>query len=221
MEHASISRICFGHGDAASKEFAPGVPAFPPGTLAVDWSMGGREVKRDLIFRLLERVKHGIVFSRAELVQTDLGRPILMLDGKPGPHVSFTYDGRGRVFASICLLSPVGLDTAHPDEFSGSYPFGRAFLEDELERAMVLTGSQTTAAALVWAFKEAAVKAMGTGFNQVDPRCVLVDDLQCQDDRYCAFVRANRMTIPARACRLEDYYLTLALDNSAQSSLYS
>lgn len=221
MEQTPISRICFGHGDAACKEFAPGVPAFPPGALAVEWSVGGREVKQDLMLRLLERVSLGTVFSRAELVQTDLGRPILLLDGEPGPYVSFSYDGRGRVFAVICLMSPVGLDAAHPDEFSGSYPFGRAFVDDELDQALALTGSRTDAAALVWAFKEAAVKAMGSGFHRVDPRHVLVDDLQCRAGRYRAFVRANRMMIPARACRLEDYYLALALDNSAHSSLCS
>jgi phosphopantetheinyl transferase len=67
----------------------------------------------------------------------------------------------------------VGLDVTVPDEFREGYPYERAFGIRELEKAQRrISGGAACAAALIWAGKEAAVKALGCGFHLVDPRSV-------------------------------------------------
>jgi phosphopantetheinyl transferase len=69
----------------------------------------------------------------------------------------------------------VGIDVAYPQEFAGAYPFSRAFGPQEMDCVRDVAGQDTPrAAALIWSLKEAAVKAIGTGFNTHDPREVRV-----------------------------------------------
>jgi phosphopantetheinyl transferase len=64
----------------------------------------------------------------------------------------------------------VGIDVAYPEEFTGGYPFARAFRTEELDCAGALCPNDTAReAALIWAAKEASVKATGAGFNFFDP----------------------------------------------------
>jgi phosphopantetheinyl transferase len=64
----------------------------------------------------------------------------------------------------------VGIDVAYPEEFAGAYPFQRAFSAEELDCAEALCPNDTArGAALMWAAKEASVKATGAGFNFFDP----------------------------------------------------
>jgi phosphopantetheinyl transferase len=64
----------------------------------------------------------------------------------------------------------VGIDVADPEEFAGAYPFHRAFSVGELECAEALCPNDAAlGAALMWAAKEASVKATGAGFNLFDP----------------------------------------------------
>jgi phosphopantetheinyl transferase len=64
----------------------------------------------------------------------------------------------------------VGIDAAGPDEFTGGYPFHRAFHAAELAEAILVAEEDIPdAAALVWSVKEAAVKALGCGFWRLDP----------------------------------------------------
>jgi phosphopantetheinyl transferase len=64
----------------------------------------------------------------------------------------------------------VGIDVAYPEEFADGYPFARAFRPEELDYARALFHNDTArGAALIWAAKEASVKATGAGFNLFDP----------------------------------------------------
>jgi phosphopantetheinyl transferase len=64
----------------------------------------------------------------------------------------------------------VGIDVSYPEEFTGAYPFGRAFRTEELDFAEALCpNDRARGAALLWSAKEASVKATGAGFNFFDP----------------------------------------------------
>jgi hypothetical protein len=102
------------------------------------------------------------------LETTALGRPRLFLDGQPGPAVSFSQAG-GCLWAALAPVGQVGMDAALPSEFEAGYPLARVFRPLELDWARSLCGGETAgAAALLWALKEAAVKALGVGFHLLD-----------------------------------------------------
>jgi phosphopantetheinyl transferase len=83
--------------------------------------------------------------------------------------LSFSH-GNGRLWAAMSGRGSVGIDVAYPEEFRGAYPFGRAFSAEEMACAGALCpGDTARGAALMWAVKEAAVKATGAGFNFFDP----------------------------------------------------
>ena len=95
-----------------------------------------------------------------------------MLGGRPGPSISFSQ-AAGRLWAALTCTGQVGVDAALPSEFEESYPWARAFRPAELAWARPLAGGDTAgAAALLWALKEAAVKALGVGFHLLDPLAV-------------------------------------------------
>jgi hypothetical protein len=103
-----------------------------------------------------------------------LGQPRLLLNGLPGPAISFSR-AAGRLWAALAPVGRVGLDVALASEFEENYPWARAFLPGELAEARLLNGGDTApAAALLWALKEAAVKALGVGFHLLDPLAVTV-----------------------------------------------
>ena len=111
--------------------------------------------------------------SRAVTLETTtLGQPRLFLGGQPGPAVSFSQAG-GCLWAALAPVGQVGVDAALPSEFEPGYPLARAFQSVELDWARPLCGGDTAgAAALLWALKEAAVKALGVGFHRLDPLAV-------------------------------------------------
>jgi len=103
------------------------------------------------------------------LEKTALGQPRLMLGGQPGPAVSFSQ-AAGCLWAALTPAGQVGLDVALPSEFEEDYPWARAFRSAEFDWARPLClGETALAAALLWALKEAAVKALGIGFHFLDP----------------------------------------------------
>ncbi|OGR26417.1 MAG: hypothetical protein A2139_10285 [Desulfobacca sp. RBG_16_60_12] len=106
------------------------------------------------------------------LAKTALGQPRLLLKGRPGPAISFSL-AAGRLWAAMAPAGQVGVDLALPSEFEESYPWARAFQPAELAWARPLNGGDIAgAAALLWALKEAAVKALGVGFHLLDPLAV-------------------------------------------------
>jgi hypothetical protein len=105
---------------------------------------------------------------------TALGQPRLFLGGQPGPAISFSQ-AAGRIYAAMTSAGQVGVDAAMPAEFEADYPLARAFRPAELDWARPLIGGDTPgAAALLWAVKEAAVKALGVGFHFLAPLAVEV-----------------------------------------------
>jgi hypothetical protein len=103
------------------------------------------------------------------LGKSALGGPRLFVRDREGPSLSFSH-GKGRLWAAMTCRGSVGIDVAYPEEFAGAYPYGRAFSPEELDCAEALCpGDASRGAALVWAAKEAAVKATGVGFNFLDP----------------------------------------------------
>jgi phosphopantetheinyl transferase len=88
--------------------------------------------------------------------------------------LSFSHQEE-RLWAAMGSYGCVGIDVAYPEEFTGGYPFKRAFRAEELDCVRALCDKNTArAAALIWSLKEAAVKAAGTGFNCCGPLQVRV-----------------------------------------------
>ena len=151
----------------------------PHGPVLYASDLAGPGAKERLVRRLLsslparktggmERLDKGPVI----LETTVLGQPRLRLNGQPGPAVSFSQ-AAGCLWAAFTFAGQVGVDAALPSEFEENYPWARAFRPAELDWARPLTGSDTAgAAALLWALKEAAVKALGVGFHLLDPLAV-------------------------------------------------
>lgn len=129
---------------------------------------------------------------------TALGQPRMFLGGEPGPAVSFSQ-AAGRLWAALTSVGQVGVDASMPAEFEAGYPMARAFRPAELDWARPLSGGATAgAAALLWALKEAAVKALGVGFHFLDPLAVEVVSPSPWQDGWRVWVKAGRI-LPAWA----------------------
>ncbi|MBM4302179.1 MAG: 4'-phosphopantetheinyl transferase superfamily protein [Deltaproteobacteria bacterium] len=129
---------------------------------------------------------------------TALGQPRLRLNGQPGPAVSFSQ-AAGCLWAALTYTGQVGVDAALPSEFEAGYPMARAFRPAELDWARPLSGGATAgAAALLWALKEAAVKALGVGFHLLDPLAVEVFSPRPWQGGWRVLVKAGRI-LPAWA----------------------
>jgi 4'-phosphopantetheinyl transferase superfamily len=161
--------------NAAAPQFLAGLG--PGGPVIYASGLPGPGAKERLVQRLLAGLPshktHGA--SRPlTLETTDLGQPRLFLGGHPGPAVSFSQAG-GCLWAALAPVGQVGVDAALPPEFEPGYPLARAFQSAELDWARPLCdGDTASAAALLWALKEAAVKALGVGFHRLDPLAVEV-----------------------------------------------
>lgn len=150
-------------------------------------------LRADLLGRILERSalcgRQGMRSIRVEYGR--LGRPFIRASGPAEIGVSFSHLS-GRLWAAVSDVNGVGIDASHPGEFTGGYPLARIAESAELAVATRLTGTSASAAALLWAVKEAAVKASGQGFHRVDFR-----DVTCG----MPVVRETGFFFPARAGR--------------------
>ena len=163
--------------DAAATQVLSGLGPGGPVIYASD--IAGPGAKERLVRRLLACLPGQKTGSASQpvrgpvgLEKTVLGRPLLLLGGQPGPAVSFSQ-AAGCLWAALTPAGQVGVDAALPSEFEASYPWARAFRPAELAWARPLAGGDTAgAAALLWALKEAAVKALGVGFHLLDPLAV-------------------------------------------------
>lgn len=144
----------------------------PGGPVVYASDRAGAGAKERLVRRLLASLpglETGCASGPLILRKTALGQPLLRLGGQPGPAVSFSQSA-GRVWAALTPAGQVGLDAAQPSEFEESYPVARVFRTAELGWARPFCrGDNSRAAALLWALKEAAVKALGVGFHLLDP----------------------------------------------------
>ena len=157
---------------------------------------GGRLGLSSILLRALGRFDPRWGISPQEnaltLQKSVFGSPRLFLGDQQGPSVSFSH-GAGRLWAAMCSKGRVGIDVAYPEEFDGDYPFARAFNPEELDAAGAICPDDTArGAALLWSAKEAAVKAVGAGFNRFDPLEVRVDPLLFRGRGVLFEVLANR-----------------------------
>ena len=96
--------------------------------------------KRSLVRPLLQELKRidprCCISTNGPLTlhKTVLGAPFLSNGKKMGPPLSFSR-GAGRLWAAMCFKGKIGVDVAFPEEFSESYPFARAFGDNELPLA--------------------------------------------------------------------------------------
>ena len=140
---------------------------------AVEVKDGAREL---LVARLLEALADlapewtGVLEWGPVLLDTGpLGQPLLRLGAQPGPSLSFSEAG-DLLWGSVAGGGQVGLDAAREEDFSPPYPYSRAFGPAEWDWAWRhCQGRTATAAALLWAAKEAAAKTLGVGFHTLDP----------------------------------------------------
>ncbi len=155
--------------DPAAPQFLFGLG--PGGPVIYASGLPGPGAKERLVRRLLANLpgqKMDDPSRPMTLETTALGQPRLFLGGKPGPAVSFSQSG-GCLWVALAAVGQVGVDAAQPSEFEAGYPLARAFQSAELDWARPLCdGDTASAAALLWALKEAAVKALGVGFHRLD-----------------------------------------------------
>lgn len=175
------------------------VPAQAMGTTVVFASSErDRQAKLRLIFTLMQRLglpnpyrNRSVSAAKFTLLKTALGGPYLVIDGRPGPTLSFSR-GKQRLWAAMAAQESVGVDRTHPGEFCGNYPLHRAFRAQELDCARCLgIHNVALAAALIWSLKEAAVKALGTGFHRFDPLAVRVANPRIKGQGILFDVRAG------------------------------
>lgn len=127
-----------------------------------------------------------------------LGRP---LAATPEFHLSFSRLRRPQsatlIYGAACTngadkILGLGIDAAHASEFDATYPWARAFTASELALlgARVSVAREHALLALVWACKEAAVKALGVGFHHCDPRDVVGVDCHTLSRMFAVRMRA-------------------------------
>ncbi|MFW6113046.1 MAG: 4'-phosphopantetheinyl transferase superfamily protein, partial [Thermodesulfobacteriota bacterium] len=104
------------------------------------------------------------------LAADDLGRPLLRLGAQPGPGISFSQTG-DLLWGALIGGGQVGLDAAREEDLAPPYPYARVFGPEEWDWVWRhCRGRTASAAALLWAAKEAVVKALGLGFHALNPR---------------------------------------------------
>uniref|UniRef100_A0A7C3UXL7 4'-phosphopantetheinyl transferase superfamily protein n=1 Tax=Desulfobacca acetoxidans TaxID=60893 RepID=A0A7C3UXL7_9BACT len=139
-----------------------------------------------------------------------LGQPLLTLGGKTGPGVSFSAEG-GLLWAAVSGTGQVGVDAAPEADFAPPYPYSRAFGQEEWDLAVRhCPGRPASAAALLWAAKEAAVKALGVGFHTLDPLDLEVSSPTPAGEGVSLVVRTPK-PLNAWARPLPDGWLALAV----------
>lgn len=147
------------------------------------------------------------------LRRSPLGQPLLLVDGLPGPAISLSR-ASGFLWGAASASPGVGIDVALRDEFVGPYPYHRAFGYPELSLATGCLGPDLPlAAAGLWAVKEAAVKAAGTGFHGFDPRDVKVLSLEAVTGGYLSHVQVG-FASPVWLSREAEGWLAVALATS-------
>lgn len=158
---------------APAPQFLSGLGPGGPVIYASD--LPGPGAKERLVQRLLAGLPGQTTAGASPSITleiTALGQPLLRLKGQPGPAVSFSQ-AAGCLWAALAPFGQVGVDAALPSEFEAGYPLARVFRAPELDWARPLCGGDTAgAAALLWALKEAVVKALGVGFHLLDPLAV-------------------------------------------------
>ena len=174
----------------------------------------GRERKT-----LLDRACGLLPFDNAGCVlqKSPLGAPRLV-GAHRTPALSFTRAG-DRQWAAAAWAGGLGVDAACAGEFEPPYPVDRVFGPDERDLADCAGLSAQSTLALLWAFKEAAAKALGTGFNTVEPIELRVGGLGFRDREARAVVVAPGCELDAVAVPMGDCWLAVAVSREQEEDL--
>lgn len=139
-----------------------------------------------------------------------LGRPLLHFGRTLQPSVSFSRR-EDRTWAAVSVKAKVGIDAASPEEFKDPYPFSRVFRGNEwAEASEFCRGDSMEAAALLWSLKEAAVKALGRGFHDLDPLDVIAGPPQPVDRGWRFRVIAGSTPLSAWSSREHEPWVSIA-----------
>lgn len=107
-----------------------------------------------------------------------------------GSKVAFSLaHGGGQVWMAAAASNRLGLDATLAGDFAGDYPLHRVFTPRERRYIASLAG--IPAAAILFAAKEAAVKALGQGFGRLDYRDVECCPQGVEMDIFCFWVHAD------------------------------
>ena len=116
-----------------------------------------------------------------------LGRPLAFSAEGGQLHLGLSFSRHsGWLWGAAAQTTGVGIDVSGPEDFLSPYPDARVFAADELDGAKDFVVSLPEARALLWGLKEAAAKALGTGFNKVEPLELQIRELKLSEGRNIA-----------------------------------
>jgi len=120
------------------------------------------------------------------------GRPLLCGPDAGDCRISFSYCNH-TLWAALAAGSPVGIDVESPASFAAPYPYDRVFSGWEWRCINDFDKSRPQVfAAALWACKEAAVKARGTGFSDLSPLEVCIDSIAVARHGYRVKLRTEK-----------------------------
>lgn len=151
----------------------------------------------------------GVAASRISLTLTYLGQPKLLVDGRPGPGISFSQAGN-RLWGALAAHGRVGLELV-PRSWQPPAPRPDSPGHKEAARLLARMGAEPAEApALLWALGSAALKALGVGCRYTFPdQLSLTSPTLVPGGLRCA-VRVGGL-VPALARREGAFWLALAL----------
>jgi len=156
-----------------------------------------------------------------KLGRSSLGRPLLLaVDGTPlGFSVSYTSLA-GQLWAAVSAAPGLGVDAASAAEFVPPYPEDRVFTPEERRAALAFCPEVPDALSLLWSLKEAAAKALGIGFNRVEPIELTAAVFQPTLQGFACEVRAPALILPALAERLPNGWISVAVAGGLKPEHY-
>ncbi|MEJ5329166.1 MAG: hypothetical protein WHT07_03330 [Desulfobaccales bacterium] len=147
--------------------------------------------------------------GRISLTFTYLGQPKLLVDGRPGPGVSFSQAG-DRLWGAVAARGRVGLELV-PRTWRPAEPLSPSPELQEAARLLArLGGDPREAPALLRALGSAALKAIGVGCRYTSPDQLSISAPTLWPGGLRCAVRAGGL-VPAFARREGAFWLALAL----------
>lgn len=125
---------------------------------------------RFLLSRWPAGTYRGYLSQEINVFHDPYGKPLLLGPQPPYPAVSFSY-GINCLWGAMGKPGDhLGLDVAEAGEFPAGYPYHRLAAAEEWAAIKDFLGrDKSESAALLWAAKEAAVKALGCGYRGLSP----------------------------------------------------